>query len=462
MKVTSRHTHASSCTGTIGFVTEQTVEFQGISLSKRHQKLGAVTTFTELIVVGLGDASKVDTDSLRAAAGQALREANKEEFGEVELILPNLLSAHIEAQAITEGALLGTYQFDKYKAHKKPNSVHELALLTEKDVTSSIEIGSIYAHATVLARDLANEPPNLLRPSTLADFVTAHFEKTKATVKVFQGDQLVDEQMVGVLTVGKGSDHKPRFIEIHYTSDASKPLVALVGKGITFDTGGVSLKSGRDISDMRMDMAGAAAVIGALDALVAANIPCNVVGLIASAENIPDAGSMLPGELIQYPNGVSVQVANTDAEGRLVLADALIRAMKMKAEYTVDIATLTGAAAAALGTKYAALFGTDSLVDTLLDAGSVTGDGLWRMPLIEEYNDQLKSTYADISNIGKGKGGAITAALFLQHFVTENAQWAHIDMAGPMEADSTSGYKPAGATGFGARVLAEATMLLSK
>ncbi len=462
MKVILRSTHKSNTSEKIIFVTHQMTEYGGMLLSKRHTQTGSVTIRDQFILIGIGDSQKVDVDTLRFAAGQAAREANKEEWTTAELVLPQLFDAQEEAAAITEGILLGAYRFDKYKSAQKPSSLHEVALITKNSVDDSIQQGTIYATSTTLARDLANEPPNRLRPSTLAEFVTTHFATTPATVTVYQGDQLIEEQMVGVLTVGKGSINTPRFIEIRYVSDPAKPLIALVGKGITFDTGGVSLKSARDISDMRMDMAGAAAVIGAMDALVAAKTQCNVVALIATAENIPDAGSMLPGELIQYPNGISVQVANTDAEGRLVLADALIRAMNMNAAFTIDIATLTGAAAAALGTKYAAVFGTDLLVPTLQQVGMESGDGLWRMPLIEEYNEQLKSTYADISNIGKGKGGAITAALFLQHFVKDDAQWAHIDMAGPMEAESTSGYKPAGATGFGVRVLAKTVINLSK
>ncbi|PWI59040.1 leucyl aminopeptidase family protein [Sulfoacidibacillus thermotolerans] len=461
MKIFTRTAQSSAVSGQIGFLTTDTNELAGQSFTDRHQSLGTVTTRDNLILVGIGKKEKVTLETLRNAAGQAAREANKEQWTQAEIFLPNLFSPQEEANAITEGALLGTYEFDRYKAKKKTQTLQELILLTSENVTQSIKKGEVYANATILARDLANEPPNLLRPSTLAEFVVSHFEHTDAEVKVYAGDQLIEEQMVGVLTVGKGSVNKPRFLEIHYVSDPTKPLIALVGKGITFDTGGISLKSGRDISDMRLDMAGAAAVIGAIDALVAAKVDCNVIGFIAAAENIPDAGSMLPGELIQYPNGVSVQVANTDAEGRLVLADALIRAMNRNAVFTVDIATLTGAAAAALGTKYAAVFGTDPLVATLQEAGANTGDELWRMPLVEEYNEQLRSNYADLSNIGKGKGGAITAALFLQHFVKPEAKWAHIDMAGPMEAESTSGYRPAGATGFGVRVLAEAVQQLT-
>ncbi|MHB1685075.1 MAG: leucyl aminopeptidase family protein [Bacilli bacterium] len=447
--------------GSVVFVTDAMTEAGAITLAQRHHKKGELHLFPRLITVGMGEHARVALDDLRAAAGQATRAAEKEGWRSASVALPNLFPAPEEAQAITEGALLGAYTFDRYKSQPADKTLVDLYLVGQ-DLTDGVRRGAAFAEATALARDLANEPPNILRPAVLADFVVRHFAGTGASVSVYADDELLREQLVGIYTVGKGSAHKPRFIEIRYASDPARPLVAFVGKGITFDTGGISLKSGRDISDMRFDMAGAAAVIGAVHGLVATDTPCNVVGLIAAAENIPDAGSMLPGELIQYPNGVSVQVANTDAEGRLVLADGLIRAGELGARFTVDIATLTGAAAAALGPRYAAVFGTEPLVTQLLQSGEKSGDFLWQMPLPDEYREQLKSTYADISNIGKGQGGAITAALFLQHFVAKDSEWAHIDMAGPMQAETTMGYKPAGATGFGARVLLEAAALLSR
>lgn len=447
--------------GAIVFVTDATTMVENIALAQRHQTKGEVYLFEHLITVGLGDRTRVTLDDLRAAAGQALRAAGKERWTSAAVLLPKLFPPTQEAQAITEGALLGTYTFDQYKSNPSDWTLTDL-FMTGQDAAEGVRQGVVFAEATALARDLANEPPNVMRPSVLADFVVSHFAKTAASVTVYAGDDLLREQLVGVYTVGKGSVHKPRFIEIRYATDPAIPLVALVGKGITFDTGGISLKSKRDISDMRFDMAGAAAVVGAIHGLVATETPCNVVGLIAAAENIPDADSMLPGQLIQYPNGVSVQVANTDAEGRLVLADGLIRAGKLGAAFTIDIATLTGAAVAALGSRYAAVFGTEELVTHMLQSGVNTGEFLWHMPLPDEYKEQLTSTYADISNIGKGSAGAITAALFLQYFVANDTQWAHVDMAGPMQAETTTGYKPAGATGFGGRVLLEATIRLSR
>ncbi len=425
-----------------------------------HAKKGETAIFrmdaTPIVTVGMGTSTKICAEDLRNAAGQAARLIEHEEWSSANPVLPGFLPQEAEAAAVVEGMILGTYRFDRYKAQPTLQSLTELVFAeVDKAVEKAVHKAVVLANATILARDLSNEPPNILRPSVLSEFVIEHFKDTQASVTVFAEDELVKRQMTGLLTVGKGSTHRPRFIEIRYVTDPKKPLIALVGKGLTFDSGGISLKSGRDISDMRMDMAGSAAVVGAIDALVQLQTPCNVVGLIAAAENLPDASSMLPGELIQYPNGVTVQVANTDAEGRLVLADALIYAQQLKATKVVDIATLTGAAAQALGFRYAAIFGEDSVVNDLRNAGDNTGDYVWPFPMPQEYEEKLKSVYADVSNIGKGSGGAITAALFLRRFVGESQAWAHVDMAGPMEAESTEGYRPAGATGYGVRILAQ-------
>ncbi len=443
----------------MNFVLEGQETVAGLTIPKWQTDAAEITVYRGVspvqFVVGLGVKEKLDADLMRQVAGKALRMVEKEQLTSVRVHLPGVFSQVQETGAIAEGFMLGTYKFKKYKSKNKESQLQDVYIMAEDACISALKKAEVYAASTNLARDLANEPSNILRPSVLAEFARTHFENTGVSVTVWDEDKLIEEQMMGLIAVGKGSVHKPRFIEMSYQTDESLPLIALVGKGLTFDTGGISLKSGRDISNMRMDMSGAAAVIGALDALVRTGAKCNVVGLIAAAENSPDGASMLPGELIMYRNGMSVQVANTDAEGRLVLADALLRSHELGAKYVIDIATLTGAAASALGTKYAAVFGHDEIVNDLRPLGEHTGDFLWPMPMPSEYKSQLKSNYADIMNIGKGLGGAITAALFLQHFVNEEQVWAHIDMAGPMEAERTEGYHPSGATGFGVRVMAE-------
>lgn len=269
--------------------------------------------------------------------------------------------------------------------------------------------------------------------------------------------------MNGVLTVGRGSTYNPSFVELVYKGDDSKPLVALVGKGVTFDTGGISLKSGKDLSDMRMDMGGAAAVSGALTLLAKTKAKVNVVALIPIVENAADSTSVLPGEVIHYKNGLTVQVGNTDAEGRLILADALIRAGEWNAEYIVNIATLTGAIVNALGTELAGVFGDENLSATLKNIGDRNGDFVWPMPLVEAYDKSLDSNYADMNNISSLNGaGSITAGLFLRRFVPKESKWAHVDMAGMMSKNAAQGYYAKSATGFGARLLADFTTEVSK
>src|SRR5699024_2621921 len=243
--------------------------------------------------------------------------------------------------AFDEGWHLRFYQFDTYKSEK--NITSTLKFMNEPSVKNEVTEGTIRAAATAFSRDLMNEIPSKLTPETFPTILADEFADTEVEVIVHDKTALEKMEMNGLLAVNRGSKHDPAFIELHYEGDASKPLVALVGKGVTFDTGGISLKSGRDISDMRMDMGGAAAVAGAIKLLAEANANVNVVGLIQTVENMPGKDAMLPGDIIQYKNGKSVQIGNTDAEGRLILADGIIRAGELQAEYIVDIATLTGA-----------------------------------------------------------------------------------------------------------------------
>jgi leucyl aminopeptidase len=429
---------------------------------------GAVTWFygrrgeQHICLVGLGEAKQLD--QLRQAAGNAARACGKEKAETVKISFAGIgqeLKSYSSADAVTawvEGWLLGGYAFDKYKSKKGERNIKTVILPGEDRqlVLQAIERGKIRANGTIFARDLSNEPGNQLRPADLAERAKERFAGTAVAVKVYQGEDLVKHQFNGLISVGKGSENKPLLLEMRYCADPEKPLIALVGKGITFDTGGISLKQGRNISDMRMDMSGAAAVLGALDIIVNSGMPANVVALVAAAENIPDAGALLPGDCIAYPNGVTVQVGNTDAEGRLVLADALIHAHKLGAKTAVDIATLTGACMAALGNRMAGVWGNDEIVDTIRRAAERSGDKVWPMPLEDEYEELLKSDYADVCNVSSGNwAGAITAALFLRKFVDKEMKWAHIDMAGPMEAKSAKGYLTPGATGYGARLLAD-------
>lgn len=404
------------------------------------------------------EARMIAGDIARDLAGRKVEKALLSE--EVLTDLFSTLDKNDLITAFVEGWKLGSYKFITYKTKEK---AFETALHIEGEaVNDSVTLGEARAASTAFSRDLMNELSNVLNPQTFPTVLEEKFAGTDVEINVLDKAKLEEMEMNGLLTVGRGSDHAPSFVELSYKGDASKPLVALVGKGVTFDTGGISLKAGRDLSDMRMDMGGAAAVSGAMKLLADTKAKVNVVALIPMAENMPDSKALLPGEVIHYKNGHTVQVGNTDAEGRLILADGLIRAGELKAEYIVNIATLTGAIANALGSKLAGVFGDEQEAELMKEVGDKNGDFIWPMPLVDAYESYLNSDYADFSNISsKGEAGSITAALFLRRFVPENAKWLHVDMAGVMDSPQ-SGYYAKSATGFGARLLADYTAQVSK
>ncbi|AZN42768.1 leucyl aminopeptidase family protein [Paenibacillus albus] len=452
----------------------QTIEvLRHATLQPYMGERGAVTWFystngqPDLLLVGLGGAEQFQQACIRDGAGNAGRALYKDKrmtalvsfealqcppSSELPGLLPDLLAAWVE------GTLLGTYMFEHYKSVKSERLDLDIYFDYESSAAleDAIKLGQARAESTMWARDLTNEPPNYLRPRDLAERTVQRFAGTAVQVSVYEGEELRKRGFTGVIAVGKGSIHPPVFMELRYCTDPSKPLVALIGKGITFDTGGISLKRDNDISDMRMDMAGAAGVLGALDVLVRTSAAANVVVLVPSAENNPSDRSMLPGEVIRYANGVTIQVGNTDSEGRLILADALVYAHSLGAKKVVDMATLTYSVVGALGTSIAGIFGNDSFVKGLTAAGEPFGEKVWQLPLVDEYERYLASDYADASNISSGNGGgAIMAALFLRKFVHPSLEWAHIDMNGPKDCSSAKGQLTAGATGWGVRLLAE-------
>lgn len=419
------------------------------------------------VIVKEVEVQKQTYDKVRMLAGSIARDLQKKKV-ETALVddreFKEAFSKLNDKKVITafvEGWQLGSYQFQTYKSEKKENQV-TLKLKQEAIRKKEVTEGLVRAEATAFARDLMNELPSKLTPETFPKILEETFENSDVEVVVHDKQALEKMEMNGLLAVNRGSKHDPAFIELHYKGNPNKPLVALVGKGVTFDTGGISLKSGRNISDMRMDMGGAAAVAGAVKLLADIQADVNVVGLIQTVENMPGRHSLLPGDVITYKNGKTVQVGNTDAEGRLILADGLIRAEELKADYTVDIATLTGAIVNALGTKIAGIFGDEQLMYKMKDVGAENGDFVWPMPLIDDYDKTLKSDYADFSNISNANyAGAITAALFLRRFVTDPSKWIHVDMAGVMDSKD-EGYYRKSATGFGVRLLADYAVKISE
>ncbi|WP_067455487.1 leucyl aminopeptidase [Actinomadura macra] len=404
----------------------------------------------ELLLYGVGEASPAD---LRKA-GAALARRGRGRAALVAGVPAGDLAA------FTEGALLACYEF-KIGAPSPRGPLGTLAVLTEAGPEAgvqAIERGTARAHATALARDLANTPAGEKDPAWLAEQARrAEKPDTGLTVRVRGEKELAAEGFGGLLAVGSGSARPPRLIEIGYVPEGEPERhVVLVGKGITFDSGGLSLKPNDNMKTMKTDMAGGGVVIAVMGALRALGVRARVTGLVAAAENMPSGSSMRPGDVIAHYGGKTSEVLNTDAEGRLVLADALAYAhAELDPDVIVDVATLTGAAKVALGLRTGALFANDdALAADLTAAGRSAGEPLWRLPLVEDYRAAIDSDVADINNIGRGGygGGSITAALFLREFVG-GRPWAHLDIAGPGRSTSEDAELTRGATGFGARLL---------
>jgi leucyl aminopeptidase len=359
-------------------------------------------------------------------------------------------------RAFAEGVLLGGYRF-RITSEPAPDRPGEVRLLTaEPEAADALRQATIMAGAVATARDLANTPSAGKSPQWLADEAVRISAGHGVDVRVWAEDELAADGFGGLVAVGSGSVRPPRLIELSYRPPAATTHIVLVGKGITFDSGGLSLKPTDGMKTMKTDMAGGGAVIAVLSALADLGVAARVTGLVAAAENMPSGSAYRPGDVISQYGGRTVEVLNTDAEGRLVLADALAYAVaNLAPDQIVDVATLTGAARVALGGAYAALYSTsDSLADALISAGEASGDRLWRMPLAADYRASLDSPVADIAHVARSApgGGSIVAALFLQEFAAATP-WAHLDIAGPGRAAADDGELTKGATGFGTRLL---------
>src|SRR5690625_4047775 len=430
--------------------------------SKKETFVTTLLNDQSTVIIKEPGENKQTLEAVRMLAGsisKSLAQSNVEKATINDEILTKTYDSNEKQDVIiafVEGWKLGTYKYVTYNSETEQSNVD----LENNDdsVKDEKQTGENRAAAMAFARDLTNDTANELNPEVFPEVLKEELKNTSVKINVLEKNDIEKAEMNGLLAVNRGSKYDPRFVELHYTGDDSKPLIALVGKGVTFDTGGISLKSGRNISDMRMDMGGAAAVSGAIKLLAESKAKVNVVGLLPIVENMPDSNSMLPGDVIRYKNGKTVQIGNTDAEGRLILADGLIRAEELNAEYIVNIATLTGAAAVALGSETGAVMGNLEYASDLRTIGAKNGDNVWPLPLIDAYENYLDSDYADFSNISnKGEAGAITAGLFLRRFVNKPEKWLHVDMAGVMESDN-KGYYTKSARGFGARLLADYTV----
>ncbi len=402
-----------------------------------------------VLLVGVGKGKKLSSSAIRSFVATACRYANGASAKAVALVLP----PGADLRAVGEGAGLGAYRFTRYMTGDR---VPKTAL---KDVKlfdagrggaaqkKAIATGLAVADAVCVARDAVNEPPNELYPESLAQMARKVAKKAKLKIQVFDKKTILSKKMLLHYAVGQGSVHEPRFIHMSYTpkKKAKKKLI-FVGKGLTFDSGGLCIKPAPGMGEMKSDMGGAAAVLGLMAAIGAVQPNVEVHGIIAAAENMPDAGAYRPGDIFGSLSGKTVEIINTDAEGRLVLADALAYASKLKPDAIVDAATLTGACMVALGKTCSAFYTSESdLAKNFEAASSTAGESFWRMPLLEDLREQLKSDVADLKHTGERWGGSISAALFLREFVT--VPWIHCDIAGAVLGDRAKGMYPKGGTG---------------
>ncbi len=413
-----------------------------------------------LLIVGLGKREEADAERLRVAAALAAKEAARLEAGSLAWALPESEDAGAAAEALVTGTILGAYRFDRFKGTNSddspPSELEALTLLAPETVTAAAETARVCAMAQNRARDLQMTPANIATPSFLAARAEEiALARDAVTADVLGPEQIAAKGMGGLVAVSRGGGEPARLIVLRYSGGGSGPTLGLVGKGVTFDSGGISLKPGAGMQEMKYDMSGAAAVLEAVAAIAELGLAVDLVAVIPSTENMPSGSAVKPGDVITQYNGKTVEVNNTDAEGRLILADALAYAIELGAERVVDLATLTGAVVIALGSTYAAVIANDDeLAAAVEGAGRESGELVWRLPLHPEFKALMKGTVADLSNLAsKRKAGTITAAAFLEEFVGETP-WAHVDIAGTAW-DVGREYTGSEASGFGVRLLVE-------
>lgn len=406
------------------------------------------------ILVGVGPSGEVTASGVATGAATFARMCDQHRTVSLDVSTIDALDVADLIAASAEGLATGAYRFE---AHKSADSDVELATATvihPDGDKADLARGAAVARSVNFARDLVNEPGGVLTPTEFAARAESAAIAAGLEVMILDADGIAAESMGGVQAVNKGSDEPPRFVKLTYDPPGATRSIALVGKGITFDSGGLSIKPAEGMMTMKCDMGGAAAVIATMCALADLGVDAKVTSYTPMTDNMLGGGAQRPGDVFTARNGTTVEVLNTDAEGRLVLADALSMASDDEPDAIVDLATLTGACMVALGNEIAGVLGNDDdLIAALTEAGAASGDEVWHLPMPPSYARQLDSTVADVKNIGTRFGGTLTAALFLQRFVGEDIPWAHVDIAGPAFLDAATATQPAGASGFGVRLL---------
>ena len=411
-----------------------------------------------VVAVGLGPADGVDPDGLRRASACLARAVRGRRSLALDLAsATDAVPGPEAARAVVEGTALALYRFG-YKSTKDEDRLGKVTLVgsTAAGIRTAVEHATAVVEGVKLARDLVNEPGGSLTPPKFANRVRRMARDRGLTVKVLDEAAIKRARLGGLLGVSRGSTQPPRFVELTWTPKGRpKGTIALVGKGLTFDSGGLSIKSGVGMMDMKMDMGGAAAVVGAMSVLPVLAPRCRVRAYLPMTDNMLGGDATRPGDVLTIRNGKTIEVLNTDAEGRLVLADALSLASEAKPDAIVDLATLTGACMVALGPRIAGLMGRDDFLAQVEGASARTGERVWRLPLPADYRRMVDSPVADMKNIGGPHGGAITAGLILGEFVADGIPWAHLDIAGPAFADGDDCEVTRGGTGFGVRLLVD-------
>jgi len=425
------------------------------------QTLG-ITPANKILIAGLGPKNKLSTDVLRNVTGKIAQKVRSLGLSECSIVIPIgfPIDSDSSISAVVEGTMLSLYSFDKFKKEKSEKSP-DLSILVSNSQNAQkvISQAQIVAEGTLFARNTANLPPNECSPSTLASIAKSLSSKNKLKCKIFSKNELKQKKFGGISAVGQGSKNEPKLIILEHNKGRrdDKPVV-IVGKAVTFDTGGISLKPSDKMDEMKFDKCGGCTVLGIMKAVSELKLPINVVGIIPSVENMPGGESYRPGDIIRLYSGKTAEILNTDAEGRLILADALSYGIKQYSPKSIiDFATLTGACIVALGNNVAGLVSNNQeLAEKIKNSSEKTSEELWQLPINDDYMDMIKSNVADMKNVGMGRAaGTITAAAFLANAV-DNAPWAHIDIAGTawtQEATKKKSYNPKGATGFGVRLI---------
>ena len=441
----------------------------------KHEDMFAIGTISELVipqgeglltvvVAGCGVGAECKPVAFRKAAGEAARALHQAKVTQAVVAAPILTNTKRGAylEAVVEGLYLGAYTFTEFKSEAKAAPECTVTLCSAiPEAEALVAKAQVSAEAVCFTRDLVNRPGNVVNPEVMANAASKLAEELPLEVEVLDEVQMAERKMGAILAVGQGSANPPRMITLKYNGADAAPYVAYVGKGITFDSGGISIKPDDGMGEMKDDMSGAGAVLGAMKAIATLGLKCNVIGILACAENMPGGRAQRPGDIVRAANGKTIEVISTDAEGRMVLADAVDYACKLGAQKVIDIATLTGAVIIALGKETSGIVSNDdALVEQIKKAGKFAGENYWQLPSLPECKEAIKSDVADLLNSAGRPGGCITGGLFIGEFVAKGIPWAHLDIGGTSTATKDSGHKVKGGTGFGTLTLIKLAEML--